>query len=97
MMEEEMINRTKEYRIQAAELIKNQWIPDTEAMIPDVADEKKRRGFEEEMDKIKEEFAELKDADFNDEEVQEKVKNLYNRAEDLYGTVSLCFEKGEDE
>ncbi|MCX6738548.1 MAG: hypothetical protein NT098_00660 [Candidatus Parcubacteria bacterium] len=91
------MNRTKEYRIQAAELIKNQWIPDTEAMIPDVSDEKKRGGFEEELEKIKAEFAELKDADFDNEEVQEKVKNLYNRAEDLYGTVSLCFEKEEEE
>ena len=80
---------------QEIRLIRDQWIPDVEKMIPDIADEAKRNEFEEELEQIKSDFENIKDADFSDEEVMKQVKAVYQRSEDLFGKISLSFEKEE--
>lgn len=75
------------------ELIKNQWIPDIEKMIPDVMDADMKKGFEMELAGIKTDFEELENTNFTDEEIKKKVKAVYDHAEDLFGKVALCIEK----
>jgi hypothetical protein len=69
------------------ELIKNQWIPDSEKMIPGVMDADMKKGFEMELANIKTDFAKLENDD------KESIKKLYERSEDLFGKVELCVEK----
>jgi hypothetical protein len=78
------------------DLIKNQWIPDIEKTIHNVLDADMKKGFEMELAKIKTDFAEIENVDFSDEDVMKKVKNVYERAEDLFGKIALCFEKDEE-
>jgi hypothetical protein len=69
------------------ELIKNQWIPNSEKAISEVLDPEMKKGFEMELENIKTDFSKLKNDD------QEAVKKLYDRAEDLFGKVELCVEE----
>jgi len=77
-------------------LMRDQWIPSVEKMIPDVVDEEKRNELEKELEQIKSDFEDVKDADFHNEEVMKQVKAVYRRSEDLFGKISLSFEKEGD-
>ncbi len=74
---------------QEIRLMKMQWIPDTEEIIPNVPDGAERKSFEEELSRIKADFTELENADFGDEEVMKRVKEVYKRSENLFGEVSI--------
>ncbi|MCK9352214.1 MAG: hypothetical protein M0P76_05505 [Candidatus Pacebacteria bacterium] len=76
-------------------LIKIQWIPDTEELLPKVFDPDLKNGFGMELAKIKTDFETIEHADWNDNEVKKQVKDVYMRAEDLYGKVGLCVEEKE--
>ena len=78
-------------------LITKQWVPSSESMISDITDPDVKNAFEMELAGIKKDFADIENENFSDSEAKHKLISLYNRAEDLFGKVSLCFDKDEDE
>lgn len=77
-------------------LIKDQWIPDIESVLSDIDDEAERKNAEEELAKIKTDFALLEHADFGNETVMMQVKALHDRVQTLFGNITLRFEEKEE-
>jgi len=75
------------------DMVRDQWIPDTEKAIPEIVDKDIRNGFEMELAAIKNDFTALESMDFSDEEILAKVKSIYDRAFELSGKVELCLDE----
>ncbi|MFA6494492.1 MAG: hypothetical protein WCT49_05560 [Candidatus Paceibacterota bacterium] len=76
-------------------VIKIQWIPSTEELLPKIVDPDLKGGFAMELAKIKTDFETIERADWNDNEVKKQVKDVYLRSDDLYSKVKLCVEEKE--
>ena len=70
------------------DMIKNQWIPDTEKVIAEIPSGEKKKGFSDELEKIKSAVVFFETADFGDESVVEQARELYERAEKLFADAS---------
>jgi hypothetical protein len=79
-------------------LIKTQWIPDIKSMISDVTNKKKHDDFEKELAEIKAEMETLEKAlADNKESSKQKIKEAYDRAEDLFARVDGSLPEEEEE
>lgn len=92
MLEEEYIGQPEVQEKSALHsehinMIKSQWIPDVEALLPDIGDEVSRKGFESELAKIKTDVETLENATEKDEEFTKHTKEVYAQAEELYARV----------